>query len=275
MTKLLSLFYFMICLSYCKVNAQDFDNSVYSVIKRITEEVEALSNDSLKIAIYPLKYKKDNEEILADYVTEEFWDKVPKCLKKHTIVDRATFEVYFKEHELKSKGLIDPSTEKKLGMLIAADAYITGKIYVFNSFIRLMVSVTNTETGKIIATASGKLPITYDIATSLGLKEWRKKKIESEKNKSSNPNCNVINVGDICFQNNLKESCEIKIHDIGGALSKIYRQITVNPGEYACFKDLPTGSYSYNVFVLRKYQKSIKKSNVFINTCESSVIYIQ
>lgn len=264
----------LFCLIYSNVNAQDFDHSVLTVIKSVTSEIEAATRDSLKLAIYPFKYKKKNEAILAEYVTEEFWDKVPKNLKNHSLVDRATFEVYFKEHELKSKGLIDPKTEKQFGMLIAADAYVTGKVYVFNSFIRIIVSATYTQTGDIITTATGKLPITYDIANSLGLETWQKKKKEAEKNKSTNPNCNETNVGDVCFQNNSREVYEIKIHDIGGTLSQIYRQITVRPGNYACFKDLPSGSYAYNVTVNKKYYTSVKKGNAFITTCGSSVINI-
>lgn len=41
------------------------------------------------------------------------------------------------------------------------------------------MTVTDTQTGKIIATQSGKLPITYDIASYIGLKDWKEKKSRS------------------------------------------------------------------------------------------------
>ena len=68
-------------------------------------------------------------------------------------------------------------------MLIAADAYITGKVYVFNSIIRLKIKVTDTQTGKIIATGSQKLPITYDMAQYLELEDWEEKKRNRKKQK--------------------------------------------------------------------------------------------
>jgi len=263
-----------IYFSIQSVYSQDFDKSIATVIDSISTQLNNKGKDNFQIAIYPFKYNKGNEDVLAEYVSEEFWDIMPKSAVNYEVMDRATFDEYFKEHKLKSKGLIDPKTEKQFGMLIAADAYVTGKVYVFNSIIRLRVTVTDTQTGKIIATQSGKLPITYDIANYIGLEGWKEKKIEAEKNKSSNPNCEKQNFGDICFQNNSKYKYDIKIHNLRGAMPTLYRNISINSGKHACFRDLPSETYYYSITDKINFYTSIKKGNIFVKTCQSSIIEI-
>jgi len=175
-TYIIIFIFFSVQLIY----SQSFDKSISKVIDIISKDINN-QDKKIKIAIYPFKFNKENEDILAEYVTEEFWDLMPKFAINYEVMDRASFDEYFKEHKLKSRGLIDPKYEKQFGILIAADAYVTGKVYVFNSIIRLRVSVTDTETGKIITTESGKLPITYDIANYIGLKGWKEKKNRSRK----------------------------------------------------------------------------------------------
>jgi hypothetical protein len=255
-------------------HAQDFDSSLAKVIGSITKDLNNY-DDNFQIAIYPFKFKKENEDVLAEYVTEEFWDLMPKSAINYEVIDRATFDEYFKEHKLKSRGLIDPKTEKQFGMLIAADAYITGMVYVFNSIIRLRVTVTDTQTGKIITTESGKLPITYDIANYIGLKDWKETREEAEKNKSSNPNCDKENVGDICFENNSNTKYVIKIQDIGKTLSSTYRTITVNGGNRGCIKDLPPISFYFSVSVSVNGFKVIEEGNFQIKTCQSEIIELK
>ena len=149
---------------------QDFDKSIFKVIKSISKDLNDYDKN-YQIIIYPFKFNKKNEELLAEYVTEEFWILTPKTAINFEVMDRGTFDEYFKEHKLKSDNLIDPKTAKQFGMLIAADAYVTGKVYVFNSIIKLRATVTDTQTGKIIATQSGNLPITSDIANYIGIKD--------------------------------------------------------------------------------------------------------
>lgn len=262
------------CFSIQIIHSQDFDKSIAKVIESISKELNKKGNKDFQIAIYPFKYNKENEDILAEYVTEEFWDIMPKSAINYEVIDRATFDEYFKEHKLKSKGLIDPKTEKQFGMLIAADAYITGKVYVFNSIIRLRVTVTDTQTVKVITTESGKLPITYDIANYMGIKNWKEKKVEAEKNKSSNPNCEQEEVGDICFQNNSKIQCKITIQDTESVLSNGYRTLTVDPNKYSCFKNLSPMAYYYSVSKEGSY-KRLREGNFQIKTCQSEIIEIK
>jgi hypothetical protein len=148
-------------------------------------------------------------------------------------------------------------------------------VYVFNSIIRLRVTVTDTQTGKIITTESGKLPITYDIANYIGLKDWKETREEAEKNKSSNPNCDKENVGDICFENNSNTKYVIKIQDIGKTLSSTYRTITVNGGNRGCIKDLPPISFYFSVSVSVNGFKVIEEGNFQIKTCQSEIIELK
>lgn len=264
--------YLFLLLIINTVSAQDFDTEVGKAITDIAQQLNKKKN--IQIAIYPFQYLKKNEEGLAEYVTDEFWEGLPRKAISFEVIDRATFEEYFQEHQLKSEGLIDPSTEKQFGMLIAADAYITGKVYVFNSIIRLKIKVTDTQTGKIIATGSQKLPITYDMAQYLELEGWEEKKKEAEKNKSENPNCAKENVGDVCFQNNTKNFYYIQITDYG-TLPTIISTISVNPGEYGCFKNLPLKGFHYRVSKDKFGVSNNNKLGSFhIKECESKVITI-
>ncbi|GGG14008.1 hypothetical protein GCM10011344_13310 [Dokdonia pacifica] len=252
--------------------AQDFDTEVGKAVATIAQQLNKKKN--IQVAIYPFKFLKNNEEGLAEYITDEFWEGLPQKAISYEVMDRATFEEYFQEHQLKSEGLIDPTTEKQFGMLIAADAYVTGKVYVFNSIIRLKIKVTDTQTGKIIATGSQKLPITYDMAQYLNLEGWEEKKKEIEKNKSENPNCDKENVGDVCFQNNTKNFYYIEIID-QGTLPTIISTISVNIGEYGCFKNLPLKGFHYRVSK-DKYgvSNNNKLGSFHIKECESKVITI-
>ncbi|WP_346882869.1 CsgG/HfaB family protein [uncultured Algibacter sp.] len=274
MNKTQYLILIVLCFYTQTSYSQGFDKSISKVIDTISNKLNNKEKNEFQIAIYPFKYNKDNEDVLAEYVTEEFWDLMSKSAINYNVIDRATFDEYFKEHRLKSTGLIDPKTEKQFGMLIAADAYVTGKVYVFNSIIRLRVTVTDTQTGKIITTESGKLPITYDVASYIGLKDWKEKKVEAEKNKSSNPNCEKENVGDICFQNNSKYKYDIKIQNLRSPMSTLYRNISINSGKHACFRDLPSETYYYSITAKLNAYAGIKKGNIFIKTCQSSIIEV-
>ena len=274
MNKLSAYILILLCFTIQFNFSQDFDKSIEKVVKTISNELNNKRKDNFQIAIYPFKHNKENEGVLAEYVTEEFWDIMPKSAINYEVMDRASFDEYFKEHKLKSEGLIDSKTEKQFGMLIAADAYVTGKVYVFNSIIRLRVTVTDTQTGKIIATQSGKLPITYDIANYIGLEGWKEKKKEIEKNKSSNPNCEQEQVGDICFQNNSKIRYKITIQDTEGPLSSIYRTITVDAGKYRCFKNLSPMAYYYSISKEGSFKRIIQGS-FQVKICESEIIEVK
>jgi hypothetical protein len=126
-------------------------------------------------------------------------------------MDRETIENYLSEHQLNSEGLIDKDTAKKFGKLIAADAYVSGKVYIFGSVIYLTIKLTNTETGEVISFSSEKAAIDYDMAQFLEIKNWKEKKQQANLNKSQNPNCNTLNVGDYCFYNNTAVLTEVRI----------------------------------------------------------------
>ena len=287
MSKSLLLFSIIYILTTPVIQAQDFDTEVSKAIDNVSQQLNAKKD--LQIAIYPFHYLKENEEALAEYITDEFWEGLPQQAITYAVMDRASFDEYYQEHQLKSDGLIDPRTEKQFGMLIAADAYITGKVYVFNSIIRLKVKVTDTETGKIIATGSQKLPITYDMAQYLELEDWEEKKKEIEKNKSDNPNCAQENVGDICFQNNTQNFFYVILQSVvqqGGQASyterikarssRVYRRIALQPGEQGCIKDLPNKAYTYHTSgdTFGTYSSKSRQGNVYIKICESRLIII-
>jgi hypothetical protein len=216
--------------------------------------------------------KKSESTDLGIHVTDEFWSYLTNQAQKYQVMDRGSMDNYMTEHQLNSEGLINPATAKQFGMLIAADAYITGTVFVFSSTVlRLKVKLVNTETGQILAAASGKLPLDYDMAQYLGITNWKQSKEEASLNKSTNPNCDVLNVGDFCFENKRREVYTVKIHDINNnsPLSTMYREITVQPGQTNCFRDLPLKNFGVNIFPSRGivYSGETQTSSFYVEEC--------
>lgn len=203
---------------------------------------------AIKIAVYPFSYLKPNEQDLAFDVRFDVHDKLTEKGKIYKVIDRETFDTYAFEHNLNAEGLIDETTAKKFGKIIAADAYVTGKVYMFGSVIRIRVKVTNTETGEILAMQSENLPVDYDMSLFLGLDNWVENREKAEENKSQNPNCASENVGDYCFSNNTSETYEVRLKTtLGGGFYGTNQKIILSPNSKSCFKDLNSGSYTYEL----------------------------
>jgi curli biogenesis system outer membrane secretion channel CsgG len=224
----------------------------------------------MQIAVYPFVDNSNQHSELGNIITDEFWGNLVNEGRTFQVMERAQLDYYLAEHKLESDGLINPTTAKQFGMLIAADAYVTGKVFVVNSYLRLKVKVVDTETGQILATASGKLPLNYDMAEYLGVENWREKKIVAEQNRSTNPNCDEMNVGDFCFENKTNQTYKIQIQDISNKspLSTMFRHLTVQPGETNCFRDLPIKNYAailsqFDGFAVYEDQRT----NFYIEEC--------
>lgn len=227
-------------------NSQTLDDKINDLTTKIAK---TLNNEGqIKIAIYPFSYLKTNEQNLTMDIRYDVHEKLEEKGKLYSVMDRGTFDTYAKEHKLNDEGLIDETTAKKFGELIAADAYVTGKVYLFGSVIRIRVKVTNTETGEIISMQSEKLPIDYDMAQFLGIKDWEEKRKKAEENKSQNPDCAIENVGDYCFLNNSNNTYEVHLKKkLRGGFSSTYKNLALTPQSKMCFKNLKIGSFTYEV----------------------------
>ena len=264
---------FLFLLMSNKITAQTYDEKIETITKKIVTKLN--KKIDYQIAVYPFSFLKENETELATLSMSLVQKVLNNNATNFKVMDRETIETYLKEHKLSSQGLIDPKTAKDFGMLIAADAYVTGRIFVFGSVIKLIIKVTHTQTGEIIAIQDETLPIDYDMAQFLEIEGWKQKQKEAEKNKSSDPNCAEKNVGDFCFENKSKNTYYIRIQD-QGTLSTMYLNMTLNPGEYDCFKNLPLKAFYY---ITSKKEPVIaykeKRGNFMVKECESDVIILK
>lgn len=228
------------------LNAQTLDDKLNDLTSKMAKDLN--KQGTIQIAVYPFSYLKPNEKNLAFDVRFDVHDKLMEKGKTYRVMDRGTFDTYALEHKLNAEGLIDETTAKKFGKLIAADAYVTGQIYMFGSVIRIRVKVTHTETGEILSMQSENLPVDYDMALFLGLENWKEKREEAEENKSQNPNCAIDNVGDYCFYNNSNDTYEVRLkNSLGGGFYGESSKLVLSPNSKSCFKDLKSGSYSYSI----------------------------
>jgi curli biogenesis system outer membrane secretion channel CsgG len=249
--------------------AQTFDGELEKMVDNIASRLNSMPK--MQVAVYPfLDDKKNNSSDLGNHVTDEFWSYLTNAAQQYQVMDRGSMDNYLAEHQLNSEGLINPATAKQFGMLIAADAYVTGTIFVFSSTVlRLKVKLVDTETGQILAATSGKLPIDYDMAQYLGIHDWKEGKEAAALNKSTNPNCDSQNVGDYCFENKGRETFIVKIRDINNnsPLSTMYREITVEPNQINCFRDLPLKNFGVSIFTGKGYQNPVQTTSFYVEEC--------
>lgn len=258
------------------LNAQTLEEKVSDLSTKIAYDLN--KKGAIEIAVYPFSYLKENEQDLAMDIRFDVHEKLEQKGVKYQVMDRGTFDTYAKEHQLNSEGLIDKATAKKFGKLIAADAYVTGKVYMFGSVIRIRIKVTDTETGEILSMQSEKLPIDYDMAQFLGIKDWEKKREKAEENKSQNTNCETENVGDYCFLNNTNSIYEIHLlQSLGGGFNTTFKKLILMPLVKSCFKDLKRGTYAYEfkrkgerVGLATKFYTEFK-GEFTVKTCESRI----
>lgn len=254
-------------------HTQTIEDKLESIALKVSSDFK--NRTDYKIAVYPFTQLKDNEKELSLLVFDEFHIAIQsKTNTGFSVIDRATIETYLEEHKLNSEGLINPDTAKEFGQLIAADAYVTGKVFIFGSIIKLVIKLTDTETGEIISYNSEKLPIDYDMAQFLGMKDWKEKQEKAEENKSQNSQCRSLNIGDYCFKNNTDIPVEIRL--LNNSRKGYSKKLRLQPQLKTCFKDLKTGSHSYGVYKMEAVGPAtrydvISQGDFSIKTCEAKI----
>ncbi|MCB0457590.1 MAG: CsgG/HfaB family protein [Flavobacteriaceae bacterium] len=269
MKKIILLFVVVLHANF--ITSQVFDHSIEKISLQLSAKLNTYKN--LKIAVYPFYDEVKKQSLAGGIVSDDLWSNLVNQAVNFNVIDRETLNYYMDEHQLNDDGLINPATAKQFGMLIAADAYVTGSIRIFATYIKLNIKAVDTETGTIIASGIGRLPLDYETASYLGIKDWREKKTETEQNRSTNPDCATKKLGDFCFENKTNVPYQIRINDINSnsPLSKTYQYITVFPGDTQCFRDLPTKKYNANI---EEKMGGLTISNgnsiqFYIQTCEA------
>lgn len=235
----------LLILSNFTTNAQTLEDSLDKITTKVANDLKKSPN--VKIAIFPFKIKKENEKDIAEHILDEFYSLLSD--KGVKTIDRAITENYEKEHRMNENGLFDPKTVKKFGMITMSDAYGTGKIYKFGTRLHLQFRVTDTQTMQILSQSSAKIPIDMDMAEFLGIKKdkWEKDQKRIKENKSQNPNCNSLNIGDYWFENNTNIKSEVRIKPLNSHQSGYSKKLVLMPRSKTGFKDLLAGSYTYIV----------------------------
>lgn len=220
---------------------QTFDQKLEELASEITVK---LNRKNVKtVAVFPFFNIKKKETDLSLYISSEFYGYLNNS-QTPKIIDRTYIDQLLEEHKLNSNGLIDPSTAKEFGKIIGVDAFITGKVFLFGSVVKINLHAIDPQTGESYASVISKLPIDYDLASFLNLENWLQKKEEAKQNTSENPNCAQENVGDYCFYNNLDLTFKVIIE---GLYSKYRREMILSPQTKSCFKDLKAEAYSYRI----------------------------
>jgi TolB-like protein len=269
MKKLTLLFF----LTTSTLFAQTFDKDLEQVAKRMAAKLSVKNN--LSIAVYPFYNNKKKKTDLSTLVSEDFTNYLNNYNSKFKIIDRVYMEQMMDEHRLNDEGLIDPSTAKQFGMIIAADVYITGKVHLFANNIRLNLVAINTQTGERVCSEYKKLPLDYDIAEFIGV-DIKKRDDKANLYKSSNPNCDSEKVGDYCFINKQRQSLNVKISNVDRMVS-FYRTITVTPGEKKCFNNLPT-KYTYRYIAMKNViliGDPMPQGEFTIKVCRSNFVILK
>lgn len=86
-----------------------------------------------------------------------------------TQLGRFLVKVILKEHKLSEKGLIDPATARKLGLIAGVDALLTGTITPFGDSVRLSVKMLDSASAEVIDANRGNIPKTKAIEELLAI----------------------------------------------------------------------------------------------------------
>ncbi len=270
------IFIFFLLTFGLNSQGQNFDMALQSLAKSAAYKIG--QNSNLNLVVYPFYNQKKQHTDLSRLISDDFSVYLAQNKQHFKLYDRSYLEQMMQEHQLNEEGLIDPATAKKFGMLIAADAYITGKIMVFPTYIRLHVFAIDTQTGERIYSGFKKIPIDEDIAEFLGIKDLKRRKSKEELYKSSDSDCAREKIGDFCFINHTRNRLSVSITKInpGQYLHGAPRTMSLEPNEKKCFKNLKKGSYHYRAQKSQIYIGDIiPKGDFYVKTCQSDYIILR
>lgn len=259
----------IIMVMFATSYGQTFDQKLEQLASEIT--VKLKKKNVKTVAVFPFFNIKKKETDLSLYISSEFYSYMNSS-QSPKLIDRTYIDELLEEHKLNSNGLIDPSTAKEFGKIIGVDAFITGKVFLFGSVVKINLHAIDPQTGESYASVIAKLPIDYDLASFLNLKNWEKKKEKASENKSKNSNCAQENVGDYCFYNNMDAVFKITI---SGLSSLTRREMILNPQSKSCFNDLKAQAYSYRIAerssgIIKQSYKEYK-GEFRVKICESKL----
>lgn len=136
-------------------------NELRSLAVGLAQDISSAGKKA--VAVVDFTDLQGNPTELGRYLAEEFSVALTKTRKGFDVIDRTHLKTVLAEHKLASTGLIDPTTAKKLGEMVGADALLTGSMTPFSESVRVAIKVVATDTSRIVAADTVDLPKTATI----------------------------------------------------------------------------------------------------------------
>ncbi len=255
--------------------AQDYDTQLEKMAGAFARKLN--QKGAMNVAVYPFYNPKHRHTNMSRMISEDFTVYLNQHNTRFKIIERTYLEQMMEEHHLNEDGLIDPTTAKKFGMIIAADAYITGRAMLVGTAIRLSVFAIDTETGERIYSDFKRIPLDQEMADFLGIKDFRTRQQKQDMYRSSNPDCARLKVGDFCFVNKTGVTRNIQIFP-NTRHTYVYNAETISlrNNERKCFKDLKANaSYKYVATKNQTFIGDINPKGIFrVKTCKSNYVVL-
>jgi TolB-like protein len=281
----LALFLFLLFPFHLFSQSSTFDSELNKLSNELAQKINLKGKK--KVAVWDFTDADGTITKLGKYISEEVSINLTNAATSFQMMDRQHLSMLLKEHKLKSDGLIDEATAKRLGQLQAVDAIVTGSLTVLDGKLRLALKVLDTETALIIAANKGDLPVNSDINTFLGLPT----KVGGDDSYTTNPNmgynrpivtneqvnnsatvskkCQESQTGDLCFQNLRKVTIQIETNR---------DKITVGSGQTACLYNLREGVCGYIAYTYKSYAmcwcNEVANGQARVDVCQSKTIII-
>lgn len=155
----LLLFVFAVMLCFTSLGATTaYEKEINNISAAMAEKIAAAGKT--KVAVVDFTDLQGNVTELGRFIAEEFSTSLLIARKGFTVIDRTHLIALLKEHKLAAKGLIDPTTAKKLGKIAGAEALITGTLTPLGESVKITVKLLDTETAALIDANRGNIPMT-------------------------------------------------------------------------------------------------------------------
>src|ERR1039457_3312642 len=151
----------ILCLVLCGhtiARAQDMDTE----LSKLTEDLAAKIKDhgSKKVTVLDFTDLQGGSSELGKYIAEQLTVDFVMTKRDFSVLDRANLNKILAEHNLTSKGLIDPENAKQLGKFAGVDALILGTIIPKGTnSVSLNAKIITTDTAEIIGAARAEFKV--------------------------------------------------------------------------------------------------------------------
>ena len=119
-----------------------------------------------RIAVLDFNDLDDNTSVFGKYLAETLITDLFDS-GKFQVVERRLLVRVLEENKLKSTGLIDPATVKKLGQVLGVDAIVSGTITELANHVAVNARLVATDTAAVFASASEEIEKDEDVISIL------------------------------------------------------------------------------------------------------------